>query len=601
MMLIGPLALGAPWGLLALAGIPAVLAIHWFRRRSPPQAVTGLFLYPPPAPTSASGRRREQIVSTPSLWLELLAVLALAWWLTDVYLASDERGRHVGVVLDDRLRLQARTSDHRDVTTPAHHIRKQLAARLADLRPVDRVTVIASGAVPRMLAGPAATPEQALAAIAAWIPASPWHDLEPATTLIQQITAQVADSGGDVLIASDRIPADAPTGMGWIATGVPVPASGLADVRWMRDERGERLVVRVAVSGAAPSRPLQVHAADVLIGSVPVDAAGTVILPLDPVKLHEDEVLTVSLLGADPLAIDDVVHVYRPPLRLVHIALTVSAGTQTVIERVLQGIPGIVVGPQSAATELMIGTGSGEGPGIWSLRIAPTAGSDAALGPFLMRRGHPLARDLDGTGLLWVGGLPRAALPVDGEALISAGNLVLLSELRQGRDRLVTLHADPAAGTLAAHPLWPSLIANLIETRRAALPGVADPNRPAALPTSVVLPPGIGSLSVMAPDGIDTTTFTADTDGAVLLPALRLPGTWKMRLDDGRTDWKSLNVTALDERMGDFTSATTRTIEPADSALVAVERRRSPAERIVPVILAALAAILACWLWAKGR
>ena len=598
MMLLGPLALGAPWGLLALAGIPAVLAIHWFRRRSPTRTVTGLFLYPPPAPTAASGRRREQIVATPSLWLELFAVLALAWWLTDVYLASDQRGRHVGIVLDDRLRLRATLADG---STPAERIRRQLAARLADLRPVDRVTVIASGAVPRVLAGPAATPEQATAAISAWVPSSPWHELEPATTLMQQILAQVAHDGGDMLVASDRIPHDAPTGIGWIATGEPLAASGLADVRWVRDDAGERLVVRVTVSGAAPVRALEVRAGEAVIGTVPGVAAGTVILPLEPAKLHDAEVLTVSLLGADPLPIDDTVQVFRPPLRVVHITLTLPAGLQALVDRVLHGIPGIAIGPANNATEFVIGTRPETQLGVWSLCIAPTAGSDAALGPFLVRRGHPLARDLDGTGLLWVGGQPRAAQSIDSESLISAGNLVLLSEQRHGRDRMVTLHADPAAGTLAAHPLWPSLIANVIEARRAALPGVVDPNRPAALPTLVVLPPGSTSLSVTAPDGIDTTTFTADTDGAVLLPALRLAGTWQLRLGDARATWKTLNVSTLDERMSDFTTAMTRTIEPTDSALVAVERRRSAAERLVPLILAALAGVLACWFWAKGR
>ena len=463
------------------------------------------------------------------------------------------------------------------------------------------MTVIASGVVPRVLAGPAATPEQALVAIAAWVPSSPWHELEPATTLIQQITAQVAQDGGDVLVASDRIPSDAIAGMGWIATGEPVAASGLADVRWLRDDTGERLVVRVVVSGAAPTRALEVRAGDVLIGRVPSIAAGTVLLPLDPARLQGIETLTVALQGADPLPVDDTVQVMRPELRVVHVTLTLPPAIQVLVERVVHGIPGIIVGPSNAATELVISTTTETLPGVWSLRIAPTAGSDAALGPFLVRRGHPLARDLDGNGMLWVGGLPRASLPLDADALISAGSLVLLSEQRRGRDRLVTLHADPAAGTLAAHPLWPSLIANLIEARRAALPGVMDPNRPASLATSVVLPPAFTSLSVSAPVGADTSSFSSDTDGVVLLPPLRLAGKWQMRLGDEHTAWKSLNVTTLDERMGDFTTATTRTIEPAESVLVAVERRRTAAERVVPLILAALAGILACWFWTRGR
>jgi len=543
--------------------------------------------------------------------LELVAVVALAWWLADIQLARDQRGRHVGIVLDDRVRLQAHLVGG---TTPAEQIRAQLATYLASLRFADRVTVVASGAVPRLMAGPAATPEQALAAVAGWVPAAPWHELDPAIDLIQQITAQMAQDGGDVLIASDRIPTNPAPGLGWIATGMPLPASGLADVRWLRNHTGERLVVRITASGVMPARRLEVRLAERVVASVPIAGPGTILIPLTPgalasEALKEDERLTVVLTGDDPFPADDTVLLQRPVRRVVHVALTLPEPTRTLVARAMHGVPDIAIDTLSTATDLVISNRDECPPGAWLVRIAPAAGSDAVLGPYLMRRGHPLVRDLDGTGLLWIGGVSAAALPVDAEPLISAGSLVLVSERRRARDRLVTLHVEPTAGTLITHPLWPSLIANVIEARRATLPGVVDPNRPANQPTSLYVPSTVTEVQVLAQGAHESTTLVADADGMILVPPLGVTGAWQIQAPAAlltvppavASTLTTLMVHQLDERMGDFVAASTRSIEPTVGALVAVERRRSPAERLVPLLLAAFAALTACWLWTRGR
>jgi hypothetical protein len=49
----------SPLGLLALLAIPAIVAIHLFRRRFPPRPVAGLFLWQA-VTTDAAGRRKNQ-------------------------------------------------------------------------------------------------------------------------------------------------------------------------------------------------------------------------------------------------------------------------------------------------------------------------------------------------------------------------------------------------------------------------------------------------------------------------------------------------------------------------------------------------------------
>ncbi|MFP5405628.1 MAG: hypothetical protein ACLGHY_04590, partial [Gammaproteobacteria bacterium] len=56
------IALGSAWGLVALAGIPAIVAIHLFRRRFRPRPATALFLWAAPERVPSAGRRRHRLL-----------------------------------------------------------------------------------------------------------------------------------------------------------------------------------------------------------------------------------------------------------------------------------------------------------------------------------------------------------------------------------------------------------------------------------------------------------------------------------------------------------------------------------------------------------
>ena len=100
-----------PLGLLALLALPAIVALHCLRRRFRPRVVSGLFLYGPPPAVVAAGRTPRRLVLTPSLWFELLAALAAAWWLSDPHLADRERAAHLVLVMDSSRALQAVSAD----------------------------------------------------------------------------------------------------------------------------------------------------------------------------------------------------------------------------------------------------------------------------------------------------------------------------------------------------------------------------------------------------------------------------------------------------------------------------------------------------------
>src|SRR4030095_9518335 len=91
----------SPLGLLALLAIPAIVAIHLFRRRFPPRPVAGLFLWQVARQTPEGGGKISRLPITASLILECLAALALALIIAGARLSSASGVPALVMLLDE--------------------------------------------------------------------------------------------------------------------------------------------------------------------------------------------------------------------------------------------------------------------------------------------------------------------------------------------------------------------------------------------------------------------------------------------------------------------------------------------------------------------
>lgn len=89
-----------PFGLLALLGIPAILAIHFLQRKSVELPVSTLFLLEHSRRDAESGRRLDRIISSLPLWMQLLAVLLIAWILSEPRFRQSGSVQRIAIVLD---------------------------------------------------------------------------------------------------------------------------------------------------------------------------------------------------------------------------------------------------------------------------------------------------------------------------------------------------------------------------------------------------------------------------------------------------------------------------------------------------------------------
>lgn len=213
------LILANPAGAWALLGLPAVLAIHFFQRRTKRVEIATLFLLEDLTRESVRGNIFERIRNSPLLWLQLLAVLLLAWLLVQPMWMRGESVQQTVIVLDSSVSMRPFLDRMRT------ELRRELN-RLAGAAARSEWTVLESDTTRGRVYGGGDAGEL-LAAVEAWQPRSAHHDLQPALQLARDLLRQ----HGVIVLVSDRRPEGLPPGVELLAVGEPFDNCGFAGAR----------------------------------------------------------------------------------------------------------------------------------------------------------------------------------------------------------------------------------------------------------------------------------------------------------------------------------------------------------------------------------
>jgi hypothetical protein len=470
----------APWGLLALLAIPAIIAIHLFRRRLPVRPIAGLFLWQMAERRPEGGGAITKLPITTSLILECLAALALALILAGARLFPVGERAHLVVLLDDSASMAA--VDGRGAS-PRDRAVQRVAVEVERLGNTGRVTLVESGERPSVLAGPAAFPADALRALERWTPDAPHH----ATALGLRLARELAGPTGRVMVISDapdtslRGLADREAGVLWVSVGQALPNVGITAAERTLTPAEGRGAVMLALgnfSDASARRRVTVTAGgkELLAREIDVPPGNSSItLPL-PTGLP---VVTVALSN-DALARDNAVVLAEPRPRIVGVENRLPEGRgRDALAKALGALAGVTPadsGHLAFTTADALDrpaapggwrVGFGRAPAPWLATGAP----QDFVGPFVLEKRHPLLQGVSLGGVVWTGALPLAAGAV--RPLISTGPHALAGLAGSARtlepDVVVNLDLDRT--NLIRSPDWPILISNLVEMRRESLPG----------------------------------------------------------------------------------------------------------------------------------
>ena len=466
-----------PLGLLALSAVPAVVALHLYRRRFEPRATSALFLWRVEDRQPVAGRKREPLKTSVSFWSEVLAALALALAFAGPRAScAGGNAEHLVVVLDSSASMNARI----DGVSLRDKAAQRVEERIDALRRGSRVTIVASGARPALVAGPGAFPAEARERLHAWQPRAARHDLAPALALALELAGN-----GKVWLVSDHFEPEAwPDTVELVSLGAPADNFAITHVARARELGSDgNAVDKVFLTLSSFAR----HDAQLALRAT----AGERVIATKELAIAAGErahlafevpsgcgVIEVALPD-DALALDNRALLAPPVSRALALAsaleeadervLGLSAPGERNIDAWLRLVPLSIDAGSPAAAHLVLARDAALGAASWSF-VLHSLGSERKdlIGPFLGERGHALLEGTTLEGIVWS---IDPALSLPGAPLVSAGNQALLTEERSGQRVTWHVNLDPQRSSLQRSPDWPILLANMAELRRAALPG----------------------------------------------------------------------------------------------------------------------------------
>ena len=492
--------LANPWGLVALAAVPLLIAIHSLRQRSRRVVTSTLFLLEHAGPLPTGGIRLERFRQAVPFWMQLLASLALTWLLVEPRFIRADSRQTVAVVLDSSASMAA--------------FREPTIAALE--RVLKRLGAVAGHTDWHLLeSGPRRPPLHAgddladlLGALPRWQPTLGTHDFTGALAVAQALAP--ADRGA-VILVTDRDVA-VPPGVALLSVGTPIDNTGFvgADVsadaaapdassgspspRWRaivanRDKLPSRRRLTILTGPAtglpmAPTpAPLDIDLAPgetrTLTGAWPAGAE-RVLLEITP----------------DRFLLDDRMALAHPVPRRVRVAIRAGTPSGELLGRMLAAATDVEIVAEADSADLVVEPFGTEGTGAAVQVAAAAAESDAetesedgaestaqeadgappTLRPMrldpapLAVEDHPLVRDLAWNGFL--SGPAGPIEPADGdEPLVWKGArpLVLLSHriAESGLvDEVLLINADLEGSTAARTPALVVLLERFVERVR---------------------------------------------------------------------------------------------------------------------------------------
>jgi Aerotolerance regulator N-terminal len=652
--------LGVPLALIGLAALPALTAIYWLRTRFRRQQVSSLFLWSLVAQAHGGGRKATRL-QTPLLWLlELLALLLLALAAAGPRIPRADRVVPVMVVLDDSFSMSAIQGDGQSVREAGlDAIRQELSGLgpfVAHFVVAGPEPALQEGSVTRLADIESAVGDWRCESTSSGIGAAVAlaREVGGADCRVLVISDRASTDGqtpdeesGNDQAEDDQQSAQPATQAGrlrWRAVGEARPNAGIVNAVRSSDPQRDEVLLEVANFSDKPYRVTLTFSVASDTAGVPdaqmtdamgparvvdrrtLELAGHETRRLRLVPPNKDEVF-ISQIDDDALSVDNRVVLLPPDRELLAVSVSIadpvlnkavrSAVRASGVARISPGRGRLsftdrVAEPPTAspsadetkpAASTAPGTGNGSGEIVRPWRVEfeePKADAiDAYLGPFVIDYAHPVSAGLSLTGLVWAAPVAESGQAAAGRALVSAGDTPLILErglVGNAKALRIRLRADRS--TLLSSAAWPVLVANIIDWRRAELPGLLRVNARPGMPVRLNLASSVDHVSLAhhtldgrasdePPDRIDTH------NGTVVLTSDR-PGIYVVSAG-GQTHRYTVN--ALSPEESDISGAVT-----LDSGLWNDERTLRTDYRGLSWILGLLAlGLLAVHAWLQYR
>ncbi len=576
--------LANPLGLLALLGIPAVLAIHFLQRKAVELPVSTLFLLERTHRDAASGRRFERIIPSIPLWMQLLAVLLLAWFLAEPRFQKSGSVQRIAVVLDSSASMGVFKSD----------AIARLAAELPRFQgPASTIelTVIESApSRPRLYAG--SSVDELKVALEKWQPLDGLTDSTQALRLARSLVSRE----GTVIYLTDT-PADSlPFEARLIAVGDPVENVGFTGVTFATEEGA--LVWRALVRNYSKTAVDRTW-------SIQTSTGGT-----EPRPLHLDAGALVTLQSAFPadaknvrlvltpdrFPLDDTLPLVAPKPKSLALFTATSPAFADLTEKLLRALDAAVPTHDAATADLSITSYDPLDPvlppGNSVIFVEDSTRSGAYLKGGILAEPHPLLDSLNWQSLLVRETIELDRLPSD-TVLLWQDKRPLIFLREKATTRQLCFNFDLRLSNASNQPAFIVLLHRFAESIREAK----------AAPTSANLETG-QPIKITAAADIPLQVTATDLTGKPLpspTSTSQAPATpCFLTIRQNEAALLDAAVFFADTREADF-SACGKSDPAATTNPSTIERHTKPDPLWRVWILALIAALLVSWKFTAGR
>jgi len=484
----------APWALAALAALPALAALYWLRNSYRRVPVSSLMLWLDQVESRASGLRIRRLHTPLLFFLEIAALLLLAFAATGPRIEVWQGRWPLVVILDDSYSMQAGGDDSPRVRA-LQFLDDELGWGSAA-----GVRFVLAGPTPQALGDVSYSGREMREALAGW------HCKAPAAQLAEAVTfaAEIGGPAARLLVLTDHAPVSDPEPgrLQWRAFGAPRGNRAFIRASRTSGEAKDRVHLEIANLAAEP------HTASlVLEAGAPKQEVHRERIDLGPnesrrvaLQVPREAPVLTARLGADMLPIDDVVHLAREELPSVRVEVRIAdEPLRALVDKTLTATGRTIA---TASKPQLLVTDAAELPTLaldtWALQILQEKEAEPYLGPFVLDRNHPLTEGIALAGVVWGAG---TSTDEPGAPVILAGNVPLLTDVETfAGQRRLKLRLRPDLSTLVESPAWPALVWNLIHWRGGELPGLRRANLRLGDAAVLTLAPGIDKVTLLTPE-----------------------------------------------------------------------------------------------------
>jgi hypothetical protein len=578
------LTLANPLGLLALLGIPAVLAIHFLQRKSVELPVSTLFLLDRTRRDAASGRRFERILPSIPLWMQLLAVLILSWFLAEPRYQKAASVQRIAVVLDSSASMGVFKNE------AIARLTAELPKFQGPAASIELTAIEAAPGRPRVYAGTSI--EELRAALEKWQPLDGMVDPSQALRLARSLVSRegtviyLTDTPGDPLPFEARL----------LAVGEPLENVGFTGVSFSTEEGAtvwRALVRNYGKSPAERTWSLQTATGSTEPRPIRIDPGALVTLQ----AAYPKDAKNVRLvLSPDRFPLDDTFPLVAPQPKTLALFTATSPAFADLTDKLLRSLDAAVPTTDAASADLSISSYDPLDPvlppGNSIVFVEDSTRAGAYLKGGILAEPHPLLDALNWQALLVRETIELDRLPSDTVLLWQEKRPLIFLRERENTLQLC-FNFDLRLSNADTQPAFIVLLHRFAENIRERKIAPSSANLETGQPIRITAAPGI-PLQVTATDPSGNPLPTRPAAGHAPLN----PGFLTVRQND--TLLLDAAVHFADTREADFSACGSST--PTDSGHNSVIERHTRPDPLWRVwILLLLTALLVSWKYTAAR